>query len=136
MKISFLEHPEFNIEEIINFGTVDSEQFADITRLSMRIISAHINILIGLVYMYILVGVSLFFGIIVVILLTILNLYVVKKGVKYQKFFLKFKALRIKSFTESYINTSIVKAFCLEDLFLNKINDIRKEELKNNLYNT
>ena len=134
MKISFLEHPEFNIGEIINFGTVDSEQFSDITRYLMMTISAPINIIIGFVYMYMLVGVSLFFGMIVVVFFTSLNLFVVKKGIKYQKNFLKFRGARIKGFTESYNNIRFVKAFCLEDFFLNKINEIRQKEVKNILY--
>ena len=134
MKISFLEHSEFNIGEIINFGTVDSEQFSDITRYLMMTVSAPINIIIGFIYMYLLVGVSLFFGMIVIFFFTCVNLFVVKKGLKYQKNFLKFRGARIKGFTESYNNIRFVKSFCLEDFFLNKINDIRQKEVKNILY--
>lgn len=49
----------------------------------LYLVSSPISIIIGLTYMYFLVGISLLFGIASLIILTIANFYVAKRRFKY-----------------------------------------------------
>ena len=92
-------------------------------------ISAPINILIGFVYLYYLVGVSIFAGILTTVVILTINSFVVKKRLKIQKNYLKVSAKRIKKFSEVYNNISFIKSNNYENQYFNLINSIRKEEI-------
>lgn len=83
LKISFNQHQKYNLGEIINLGTVDSNKFSSITDYLLYILSMPITLIIGLFYMYYLVGVSLFIGLFAMAVLMFINIYVVKKGIKF-----------------------------------------------------
>ena len=92
-------------------------------------ISAPINILIGFVYLYYLVGVSIFAGILTTVVILTINSFVVKKRLKIQKNYLKVSAKRIKKFSEVYNNISFIKSNNYENQYFNLRNSIRKEEI-------
>lgn len=117
---------EMNIGNVINLGTVDSNKFNGLSYIFLYIIISPIMIIFGLLYLYFLVGPSIFIGLAFMILTISINICIVKKRVKYNKEFLKISGVWIKKFTEVYNNIIYIKANNYENHYFNILNDIRK----------
>ena len=116
---------EMNIGNVINLGTVDSNKFNGLSYIFLYIIISPIMIIFGLLYLYFLVGPSIFIGLAFMILTISINIFIVKKRVKYNKEFLKISGVRIKKFTEVYNNIIYIKANNYENHYFNILYDIR-----------
>lgn len=136
MKISFNQHPNYNIGEIINLGTVDSQKFSDITTYMLYMLNVPVSIGIGLYYLYKLMGFAMVIGLAVMLMLMAICTIVVRRGIIYQKKFMEVRSERINKTSEIFHNIKFIKTFCLEEFFGNKIIEVRREELKwlNNIF--
>ena len=90
------------------------------------LVSSPISIILGLTYMYILVGPSLLFGLGTLAIFTVINICVAKRRIKYQKRYLELSGQRIKLLEETYNNIEYVKSSNAENFFYNKVNKIRE----------
>lgn len=87
-------------------------------------------IIFGITYLYFLVGPSIFIGLGFLILIMILNVFIVKKRIKYNKEFMKISGKRVKKFSEIYNNIIYIKANNFENHYFNVVNGIRLEEME------
>lgn len=87
-------------------------------------------IIFGFVYLYILVGKSLFVGLGFTLVFMLLNLIIVSLNLKNNKEFLKVSGQRIKKFSEVFTNIIYVKANNFENHYFNEVNKLRKEEMR------
>ena len=94
------------------------------------IISIPFTIIIGLVYIYLIMGWVLFPALAAFLLLMIINIIVVKKGLYFQKNFMKLRSDRVKVTNDVFNNIKFVKSYSLEHFFTNKIMQVRNEELR------
>lgn len=115
--------------DIINYGTVDTEKFNQLSYMFLYAIVSPIVIVLGLAYLYLLVGWSLFVGLACTSLITVANIFLVKKRQVYQNEFMKISGKRIKKFSEVFNNITYVKANNYENHYFNEINGIREEEM-------
>lgn len=68
---------------MINFGTVDSKKFGGLSQSLIYLIITPISGIIGIIYLYIIFGYSIFTGIFLMCCLMGLNYIYVKRGIKY-----------------------------------------------------
>lgn len=87
-------------------------------------------IIIGLIYLYFLVGPSIFVGLGFMLLSMAVNVLIVKKRVRYNKEYLKVNGVRVKKFNEVFSNIIYVKANNYENHFFNDLNTTRDDEMK------
>ena len=110
-------------------GTVDAQRLLRITWMMNVLILCPFTIIFGLSYLYILMGWTLFPGLLIFFIFMVINLLVVKKGLIFLKKFMKVRSERIKQTNEAFNNIKLIKSLSLERFYLTKITDIRKKEL-------
>lgn len=93
-------------------------------------ISAPFTIVFGIFYTWLLMGWTVVPALGAFFLLMIVNFYFVKMGLRFQKEFMRVRSLRIKLTNEVFENIRFVKTYSLEKFFIEKIVEIRAEELK------
>lgn len=76
---------EFDIGEIINLGTVDSNKFSQLSYQFQRIVISPVMIILGMIYLYRLVGMSLLIGLFFTLVSMVINMLIVKRRMKYQE---------------------------------------------------
>lgn len=130
MKTSFTQNTKYNIGEIINLGTVDSQRFLGLTFYFLYLISGPFTIVFGLTYIWLLIGWPLVPALFCFLILMVVNILIIKKGLLFQKMFMKIRSQRVKLTSEIFSNIKFVKSYSLETFFIKKIMDIRSEELR------
>jgi ATP-binding cassette subfamily C (CFTR/MRP) protein 10 len=129
LRVSLSQNIQFSLGDIINFGTVDSQKFGGISNGLIYLIATPISTVIGLAYLYNLLGFAIFPPLVVIILLMWLNFVIVKKGIGFQKEYMKIKGVRLTKTDEVFSNIRFVKSNGLESFFCEKINETRATEL-------
>ena len=120
----------FSIGEITNITQVDVERISNMGSYINRLFIAPFEIIIGHIWLYFLVGNALFFGLILMIFIVFANYVISIKYKKYRTKFLDVKDRRGKLITEVFSNIRFIKMSGLENYFLQKIQDVKDEELK------
>lgn len=129
LRISLNQDHKFSLGDVINFGTVDAKKFGGISWSLVYMISIPISSVIGITYLYYLMGISIVPAFAAVFVLMYINYRYVKKGIVYQKEYMKVRGQRLKKTDEVFNNIRFIKSSGLEMFFCNKLDETRKEEL-------
>jgi ATP-binding cassette subfamily C (CFTR/MRP) protein 1 len=129
LRVSLNQNTQFSLGDIVNFGTVDAQKFGSISSNLIYLITTPFSAIIGLVYLYNLLGVIVFPPLAVVIVLTWINFFTVKRNIINQKEYMKRRGHRLKMTDEVFGNVRFVKSNGLESFFTEKMDNARTEEL-------
>ena len=121
----------FSLGEITNITQVDSAKISNMGSFVNRIFIAPLEIVVGAVWLYFLVGGwPLFAGCIIMAASLIANFYISKKYRKYRTKMMDAKDKRGKLITEVFSNIRFIKTAGLENYFLQKVVEAKNEEIK------
>lgn len=109
---------------------MDCNKFYNLSYIFLYVIISPLMIIFGFLYLYFLVGPSLFVGLGTTVIAMLINVMIVKRRMKFYKEFMKVSAVRIKRFNEAFNNIIFLKANNYENHFFNRINDVRQVEMK------
>ncbi|CAK8684757.1 unnamed protein product [Clavelina lepadiformis] len=125
------------VGEVVNLMSVDAQRFMDLMPFINIIWSGPFQIILAMYFLYTTMGASIFAGFGVMILLFPINGIIASKAHKYQVEQMKLKDERIKIMNEVLNGIKVLKMYAWELSFREKINSIRKREvrvLRNTLY--
>ncbi|KAF9894054.1 hypothetical protein FE257_009027 [Aspergillus nanangensis] len=113
--------------DIVNHMAVDQQRLADLTQFGMQLWSAPFQITLCMLSLYQLVGVSMFAGIAVMILMIPLNGVIARMMKKLQLVQMKNKDARSRLMTEILNNIKSIKLYAWNTAFMNKLSHIRND---------
>eukprot|EP00794_Sanderia_malayensis_P010896 gene10896-12055_t len=120
----------FTSGEMVNLMSVDATKFQDITTYLNMVWSAPFQIIVSMVFLYNLLGASMFAGVAVMCLLLPFNYFVSKKVKAAQTKMMGEKDQRIKGMNDIFSGIKVLKLYAWEESFLKKITNLRSKELK------
>ena len=129
MRKSVQRDTTFTLGEITNLTQVDTSKISNMGTTMNRFIIAPMEIIIGVVWLYSLVGLALLPGLVVILLSIFGNVYISSLYKRYRTRFLSAKDARGKLITEVFTNIRFIKMTGLENYFLEKIHLVKEEEL-------
>ncbi len=115
--------------QIYNFIQSDSLKLAKLIGVSPNLLSIPFLILMYNYLLFKYLGIAFIFGFIVMIIFFIVNFYYRKQYSLYLKLHIKKSDLRMKITTETFNNLKVIKLYGWDDIFLNRIEKSRKEEI-------
>ncbi|KAJ5463108.1 ABC transporterintegral membrane type 1 [Penicillium sp. IBT 31633x] len=113
--------------DIVNHMAVDQQRLADLTQFGTQLVSAPFQITLCMVSLYQLVGMSMFAGIGVMILMIPLNGIIARMMKKLQIIQMKNKDSRTRLMTEILNNIKSIKLYAWNTAFMNKLSHIRND---------
>ncbi|KAL2813283.1 P-loop containing nucleoside triphosphate hydrolase protein [Aspergillus granulosus] len=113
--------------DIVNHMAVDQQRLSDLTQFGTQLWSAPFQITLCMVSLYQLVGVSMFAGIAVMILMIPLNGVIARIMKKLQLIQMKNKDSRSRLMTEILNNIKSIKLYAWNTAFMNKLSHIRND---------
>ncbi|EAW12826.1 ATP-binding cassette glutathione S-conjugate transporter YCF1 [Aspergillus clavatus NRRL 1] len=113
--------------DIVNHMAVDQQRLSDLTQFGMQLWSAPFQITLCMLSLYQLVGVSMFAGIGVMILMIPLNGAIARMMKKLQIIQMKNKDSRSRLMTEILNNIKSIKLYAWNTAFMNKLSHIRND---------
>jgi ATP-binding cassette subfamily C (CFTR/MRP) protein 1 len=113
--------------DIVNHMAVDQQRLADLTQFGTQLISAPFQIILCMVSLYQLVGLSMFAGVAVMILMIPLNGVIARAMKKLQIVQMKNKDSRTRLMTEILNNIKSIKLYAWNTAFMNKLSHIRND---------
>ena len=119
----------FSLGELTNLTQNDTRNFANMGNYAARIIILPLEICVGLVWLYFLVGNALWPALTVLILMTFINIYLSSIYKKASAGLMEVSDRRGKLITEVFTNIRYVKMNGLEDYYLTRILEVKNEEL-------
>ncbi|XP_044733468.1 multidrug resistance-associated protein 1-like [Chrysoperla carnea] len=129
LRISNFSCKHITIGEIVNLMTVDAERFTDIMTHLNLIWSAPFQIILALYFLWDLLGVSVFAGLIILIFLVPFNVYIANRLKVLQMRQMTLKDERVKLMNEIFMGMKILKLYGWELSFENQIQLIRNREM-------
>ncbi|XP_021347158.1 multidrug resistance-associated protein 1-like [Mizuhopecten yessoensis] len=120
---------DFTVGEIVNLMSVDCQRIQDSFAFHQWIFSLFSITIIGLYLVWAYVGDGLYGCIIIVVILSILNIYFGLLQERYQRGILKFKSNRMKLFNEVLNGIKVLKMYAWESTFIEQIKKIRNLEM-------
>ena len=115
--------------QIYNFIQSDSLKLAKLMGVLPNVLSIPFLILMYNYLLFKYLGIAFIFGFIVMIIFFIVNFYYRKQYSLYLKLHIKKSDLRMKITTETFNNLKVIKLYGWDDIFLNRIEKSRKEEI-------
>ncbi|GMG05217.1 unnamed protein product [Aspergillus oryzae] len=113
--------------DIVNHMAVDQQHLSDLTQFGTQLWSAPFQITLCMISLYQLVGVSMFAGIGVMILMIPLNGVIARMMKKLQLVQMKNKDSRSRLMTEILNNIKSIKLYAWNTAFMNKLSHIRND---------
>ncbi|KAL2818465.1 P-loop containing nucleoside triphosphate hydrolase protein [Aspergillus cavernicola] len=113
--------------DIVNHMAVDQQRLSDLTQFGTQLWSAPFQITLCMISLYQLVGVSMFAGIAVMILMIPLNGVIARMMKKLQLIQMKNKDSRSRLMTEILNNIKSIKLYAWNTAFMNKLSHIRND---------
>ncbi|GMF70933.1 unnamed protein product [Aspergillus oryzae] len=113
--------------DIVNHMAVDQQRLSDLTQFGTQLWSAPFQITLCMISLYQLVGVSMFAGIGVMILMIPLNGVIARMMKKLQLVQMKNKDSRSRLMTEILNNIKSIKLYAWNTAFMNKLSHIRND---------
>ncbi|KAL4870359.1 hypothetical protein BDV12DRAFT_60801 [Aspergillus spectabilis] len=113
--------------DIVNHMAVDQQRLSDLTQFGTQLWSAPFQITLCMVSLYQLVGVSMFAGIAVMILMIPVNGIIARMMKKLQLIQMKNKDSRSRLMTEILNNIKSIKLYAWNTAFMNKLSHIRND---------
>lgn len=114
--------------DIVNYMAVDTQRLADLTQFGQQLWSAPFQITLCMISLYQLVGVSMFAGVGVMILMIPINGFIARISKKLQKTQMKNKDARTRLMTEILNNMKSIKLYAWGQAFMSKLNVIRNDQ--------
>ena len=123
--------PSINVKagDIYNYLQSDSHKLSKLMSSCPNIISVPFLIIMYNYLLFKYMGISFIIGFIVMIIFLIINYYYRKQFSKYLKLYLKKSDKRMRVTTETFNNLKVIKLYGWDDMFLEKIQSARNEEL-------
>lgn len=113
--------------DIVNYMAVDTQRLQDLTQFGQQLWSAPFQITLCMISLYQLVGVSMFAGVGVMILMIPINGFIARISKKLQKTQMKNKDARTRLMTEILNNMKSIKLYAWGQAFMSKLNYIRND---------
>ncbi|KAL4784625.1 P-loop containing nucleoside triphosphate hydrolase protein [Aspergillus varians] len=113
--------------DIVNHMAVDQQRLSDLTQFGTQLWSAPFQITLCMISLYQLLGVSMFAGIAVMILMIPLNGVIARMMKKLQLIQMKNKDARSRLMTEILNNIKSIKLYAWNTAFMNKLSHIRND---------
>ena len=114
--------------------SVDTKRIEDLMPYLHMLWSSPFQIVIALGFLYKLLGLSIFVGVLIILLLIPINALISRRIRLYQQNLLKRNDARMKLINELLFGIKVIKCFSWEDNFISKIQSVRYKELKNLRY--
>lgn len=115
--------------EIVNLMSVDTQRIMDLMPYFHIIWSGPLQICLAMVSLYQLMGVSIFAGVAVLIIMIPINSLLAVKSRKYQRMQMKNKDERMKLMDEILNGIKVIKLYAWELPFLKRVHTVREKEL-------
>lgn len=128
MRLSNEGRASKNTGDIVNYMAVDTQRLQDLTQYGQMLWSAPFQIFLCLLSLYQLVGVSMFAGLGVMILMIPINGFIARISKSLQKTQMKNKDARTRLMTEILNNMKSIKLYAWTTAFMNKLNFIRNDQ--------
>uniref|UniRef100_A0A0N5BHC0 ABC-type glutathione-S-conjugate transporter n=1 Tax=Strongyloides papillosus TaxID=174720 RepID=A0A0N5BHC0_STREA len=122
---------KMTVGEIVNIMSVDIQRFQDMTTFVMLFWSAPLQVLLSIYFLWDLMGVSVFAGLVVLLLMVPLNSFISVKMRDCQVKHMKLKDERMKMINEVIGGIKVLKLYNWENSLQETITAIRKKELIN-----
>lgn len=116
--------------EIVNLMAVDCQRLQNLTNFGQHLLSAPLQVILCMVSLYQLLGYSMFAGVVIMVAVIPVNGYITKILKGFQKQQIENKDWRIRLITEVISNIKCVKLLGWNTAFMEKLGNIRKQELK------
>lgn len=113
--------------DIVNHMAVDQQRLSDLTQFGTQLLSAPFQITLCMVSLYQLVGLSMFAGVGVMVLMIPLNGVIARMMKKLQIAQMKNKDSRTRLMTEILNNIKSIKLYAWNTAFMNKLSHIRND---------
>ncbi len=114
--------------DIVNYMAVDTQRLQDLTQFGQQLWSAPFQITLCMISLYQLVGVSMFAGVGVMILMIPINGFIARISKTLQKRQMKNKDARTRLMTEILNNMKSIKLYAWGQAFMNKLTFIRNDQ--------
>lgn len=116
--------------EIVNLMAVDAKRFLDLIPFINLIWSAPLQIVLAIYFLYLELGYSALFGLLVMILMIPFNGYIASVSRSMQIKLMKQKDERVKFMNEILSGIKIIKFYAWEKSFLQHVTGLRNKELQ------
>ena len=113
--------------DIVNYMAVDAQRLQDLTQFGQQLWSAPFQIVLCMLSLYQLLGVSMFAGVGVMLLMIPINGFIARISKRLQKRQMKNKDARTRLMTEILNNMKSIKLYAWGQAFMNKLNEIRND---------
>lgn len=114
--------------DIVNYMAVDTQRLQDLAQYGQQLWSAPFQITLCMISLYQLVGVSMFAGVGVMLLMIPVNGFIARISKRLQKIQMKNKDARTRLMTEILNNMKSIKLYAWTTAFMNKLNVIRNDQ--------
>lgn len=128
MKLSNEGRASKSTGDIVNHMSVDTQRLQDLAQFGQQLWSAPLQITLCMVSLYQLVGVSMFAGVGVMVLMVPINGFIARISKNLQKKQMKNKDARTRLMTEILNNMKSIKLYAWTTAFMNKLNFIRNDQ--------
>ncbi|ESO12440.1 hypothetical protein HELRODRAFT_105347 [Helobdella robusta] len=129
LKLSNEARKKSTLGEIVNLMSTDAQKFTELATYLNMLWSAPFQIMVSIYMLYKLLGVSVFAGVIVMVVLIPFNMYIAKKSRMFQTQQMALKDTRVKMMAEILNGIKVLKLYAWELSFQTKILNIRMKEL-------
>ncbi|XP_014786272.1 multidrug resistance-associated protein 1 [Octopus bimaculoides] len=129
LTISSRARNQFTTGEIVNMMSVDCERINTALRMFWVMWSAPLEIIVALLFLYNILGPSVFAGVSLLIVLTPVNLYITRIVGRYTLTQMEVKDKRLGIINQVLFGIKVLKLYAWESLFQKKISTVRREEL-------
>ena len=130
LRLSSTGRRDLTAGEMVNLMSVDSQKCFDLLLYLNLIWSGPFQIVVSLVYLYLLMGWSILAGFAVLVFMLPINIFVSSKEKHFQSKKMTHKDSRSKLMNEILNGIKILKLFAWEESFYSKVQEYRNSELK------
>jgi ATP-binding cassette, subfamily C (CFTR/MRP), member 1 len=113
--------------DIVNYMAVDAQRLQDLMQFLLQAWSAPLQIVVCMISLYDVVGLSMFAGVAIMIIMIPINGVISKFMKTLQKKQMKNKDMRTRLMTEILTNMKSIKLYAWTSAFVNKLNHVRND---------
>ena len=125
-----LKGPDFSVGQVINYMSIDTDRIVNFSPSLHALWSLPFQFVVSFYLLYNQLGISVFAGIVFTVAMIPINKCIADMIGKYSTKMMDAKDERVKCMSEVLQGIRVMKYFAWEDYFTNKVNKIRKSELK------
>ncbi|KAL4503360.1 hypothetical protein ABPG72_000966 [Tetrahymena utriculariae] len=129
LRYSLLSTDDYKVGSLVNMIQVDCQRLQLLCNQFSSICFLPLQIGFGLYLMSDTIGISFLFGVAVMVIMGIVNYFIGRFSLKYQKLYMKEKDDRMKITTEIFNAIKFIKANAWEEYFYDKLDSKRQKEL-------